>query len=179
MSRYRLAVLSVLCGCTTIASAAERTAPKEMLRLSFSVGEFDPQKPEGVVKCIVFNNTGRGFHVPVGYDGGYVQLTGGGLSLRKELKKDDVKLVWLEPGKEQVVFELPLDQILMIKQGEPAWHWSWMREPSPPRSPIHRMRDQGLVERATFSVRIDIGGQQLMCEPVELKVKPAAAPAEQ
>src|SRR5689334_18368681 len=67
------------------------------VRLSFSVDEYDPSKPsKAVLKCVVQNESPVGLHVPVGFDGGYVRLQSGSLSLRNTKKgEDDVKLAWV------------------------------------------------------------------------------------
>ena len=102
---------------------------------------------------MVRNGTPTGIHVPVGYDGGYVRLQAGQLSLRKtRVGKDDMRLAWVEPGQEQVVFELPLDDLMRVRPGAsppgpgigpgtPSRHsppstntgsrGSWTRRPSP------------------------------------------------
>jgi hypothetical protein len=142
--------------------------------VSFSVDEYDPATPaKATVTCAVRNNGPYPAHVPVGFDGGYVRLEAGGLTLsRIKRDKDDVRLAWVEPGKEQVVFQLPLDDVLLrTNQADATWHWDWARRPAPPPSPIHRGRQGGYVEQASFVVTVDLGTRTLKSEPAVLKVK--------
>jgi hypothetical protein len=151
--------------------AAERTVS---VRLSFSVEEYEPTKsPKAVMKCVVYNDGFSPVHVPVGFDGGYIRVQSGLLTLSKNKRdKEDVKLVWVEPGQKQVVFELSLDDILLKAGGrDAAWHWDWQRRPEPPRSPIHRYRAPGFVDQAPFSVSLDLGGYTLRSEVATLRVK--------
>ena len=145
-----------------------------LVRLSFSVEAYDPSRPSGaVMRCVVQNDTPTGLHVPVGYDGGYVRLQSGLLSLRKVKKeKQDVRLTWVEPGHQQVVFELPLGDVLGVAAaGEPVWVWDWPRRPEPPRSPIHKYRQPGFLDEASFTVSLDMGGYTLKSEAATLKVR--------
>ncbi len=152
----------------------KRKDRKVSVLVSFSVEEYDPKTPsKAVMKCVVRNDTPTGLHVPVGFDGGYVRVKGGSLTLYKS-KKDqgDVKLVWVESGKEQVIFELPLDDILPgTRKGDSPWYWSWDRRPAPPTSPIHKNREKGFVDQASFTVSLDLGGYTLTSEAAPLKVK--------
>ncbi len=154
--------------------AQTKPIPPVAVRVSFSVEEYDPStRSTATMRCVVQNNTRRGVHVPVGFDSGYVQVQSGWMTLNKHTReKDDVKLVWLEPGQEQVVFELPLDDLFLVaEQKEPPWHWDWMRRPEPPRSPVHKYRQTGFVDEATLTVSLDLGGSTLKSEPAVLKVK--------
>ena len=177
MRKSKAIGLLALIMAAPVVSGQERPRPHERVvsaRLSFSVEPFDPSRPSGaVVKCVVRNDTPTAIHVPVGYDGGYVRLQAGQLSLRKiRVGKDDMRLAWVEPGQEQVIFELPLDDLLRVAPGgEPAWVWDWPRRPEPPRSPIHKYRQPGFVDEASFAVSLDVGTSMLKSEAATLKVK--------
>jgi hypothetical protein len=127
------------------------------------------------MKCVVHNDSYLPLHVPVGYDGGYIRVQSGQLTLSKNKKaKEDVKLAWVEPGHQQVVFELPLDDILVgAGRRDGLWHWHWQLRPAPPRSPIHNHYKSGFVAEASFSVNLDLGGHTLKSEDALLKVKPS------
>jgi hypothetical protein len=181
MTKWKAVGLLALLVPALAAAGPEGGKPAERkvsVRLSFSVEEYDPSKPsQAVMKCVVHNDSYRPIHVPVGFDGGYVRVQSGFLTLSKNKRaKEDVQLAWVEPGQQQVVFELPLDDIL-LRTGErdAAWHWGWPRRPEPPRSPIHQYRQPGFVAQATFSVSLDVGGSTLTSEDATLKVKPGDA----
>ncbi len=83
-----------------------------------------------------------------------------------------MELVRLEPGKEQVVFELPLEAIFGVKDPpQGGWVWDWPRRPEPPRSPIHRYRQAGFLEQARFKVTLTVAGKQFASPQVVLKIK--------
>jgi hypothetical protein len=158
----------------TLAVCGHEKSRKVSVRLSFSVEQYEPSKPsQAVLKCVVHNDSPLPLHVPVGYDGGYIRLQSGDLSLAKRKReKEDVKLVWVEPGHQQLVFELPLDDIFLVtKKPDPRWRWHWLRRPAPPLSPIHKGRTTEFVDEAPFSVNLDLGGYTLTPERVTLKVK--------
>jgi hypothetical protein len=144
------------------------------VRVSFTSDEYDPTTPaKATIKCVVRNGTALPIHVPVGFDGGYVQLAAQGLTLSKAIReKDDVKLAWVEPGKEQVVFELPLADLLTgSPKTDSLWRWDWMKRSAPPPSPIYKGRKGGYVAEASFVVSLDLGTRTLKSEPAVLKVK--------
>jgi hypothetical protein len=169
-----LIVVSVLAAVpiTSTAQKLERRAVKA--QITFSVDEYDPAAPaKGVMRCAVRNDSPYPVHVPVGFDGGYVKVRSGGLSLQKTAKeKDDVRLAWLEPDEQVVVFELPLEEILLgAGKTESAWQWTWDRQPAPPRSPIQKYKQAGFVDQAAFAATIDLGSYLLTTEPGVLRVK--------
>src|SRR5260370_2482446 len=106
------------------------------------------------MKGVVWNNTDKAIQVLVGYDGDRIRLesiwdkVGAQRPVLNYINKDpyikkgknDVKLVRIEPGKRQVVFKFPLDEILLrgrTKNGSSGWDWpKWTRRTAPPRSPI-------------------------------------------
>jgi hypothetical protein len=149
--------------------------PKVSVDLSFSVSEYDPRKPDqATLKCVVRNGTQQAVEVPVGYGGRAVTLTSGALTLYRRAKpgQETVKWVRVEPGKEQVIFELPLAEILSgERKRDSVWGWDWPRRPQAPLSPIHQHRKPGFVERAPFVARVEVGGQVLASSPAVLKVK--------
>jgi hypothetical protein len=183
------------------ALAQEKPKPKESnvsVAISFSVEEYDPSTPtKAVMKCLVRNDTDEAVQVPVGYDGKMVRLESAWdkkgtqpsfLGYANEdpyakKEKNDVRLVRLEPGKEQVVFEFPLDDLLVrgtVKDGSLVWVWpDWILHPGPPRSPIFRRSSpwngqfdsREFVAEATFAVRLKLGGQTVNSSDAHLKVK--------
>jgi hypothetical protein len=160
-----------------VASGQDRPEPPKRVvsvHLSFSLDQFEPAKPtKASVKCVVKNNSPWPVHVPVGYEGGYIQLRARGLNLVvNKREKDNVKLAWVEPGKEQLVFELPLNDIFRVASKDDYWHWTWQRRPAPPLSPIHKGQAKAeFVEQASFMVSIDLGGYRIESESVRLNVK--------
>jgi hypothetical protein len=161
--------------------------------LTLSEREYDPVKPsKDVLKCAVRNNLASAIDVPTGYDGQEVVLRSGELMGHSEITlhrsrrpqqvgggfvekpPDKEKPVRVEPGKEHVVFTLPLDAIL-IKNETPdrEWYWSWPRRSGPPRSPIHRQREagRGFLRECRFQADVTMGGKMVSSEVVVLKVK--------
>src|SRR5262249_44396208 len=145
-------------------------------RLSFSVEEYDPSAASrAVMRCVARNDTAEAVEVPVGYDGERIRVQSGQLTLSKMKTKGegDANLVRVEPGKEQVVFELPLDQVRGGARGRAApGRGAWPRRPEPPRSPVHKYRQPGFVDRSAFSATLTVGTQTVISDPVVLKVKP-------
>ena len=161
MQKGMTAALLALVAHALTASAQDQTKPgagKVSVRLSFSVEEYDPRAPStATLKCVVRNDTDRAVEVPVGYDGRSVILKSGLLTLHKAAAKGQpgVKRVRVGPGREQVVFELPLDDILRRGKGTGgSWRWDWPRRPEPPRSPIHKYRQPGFLDRAIQSLNL-------------------------
>jgi hypothetical protein len=153
---------------------AKGEQPKVSVRLSFSVDEYDPNMPKGTIKCVVRNDMQETVEVPVGYDGRVVTVTGSGVTLypRLQLVKKGVKYVQVEPGKEWVVFELPLADILKgERKSNSPWHWSWPRRSMPPLTPIHKQRGPGYVDRATFLATVAVRGHTLKSSAAVLMVK--------
>jgi hypothetical protein len=181
MSKCVTVTLLVLAVPTAIAvgeGGPKPAPPNVAVRLSFSAEEYDPSAAspsQAAVRCVVRNDTAEAVEVPVGYDGERVRVQSGQLTLYRRMKGEgDVKLVRVEPGKEVVVFELPLDQVLGGARG-PAdpWRWDWPRRPEPPRSPVHKYRQPGFVDRATFSATLKVSTGAVTSDPVVLKIKPA------
>ena len=130
-----------------------KTKPKPAVSVgvSFSVEEYDPSKPSrATMTCVVRNDSTVGVRVPVGFDGGYVRIQSGTMSLlKRKQEKDDVKLAWVEPGRQQVIFELPLDDVCCVaEKKDRGWHWNWTRHPAPPLSPVHKNRKSEFVDEA-------------------------------
>ena len=163
----------------------DEAGDEELVSVSLVLSEetYDPTKPStGVIKCVVKNGTAAAVRVPEEYDAEQVLLMSGGLTLypapraRSETKPVDgesAKPMLLEPGEERVVFELPLDEILLKDdESRKKWRWDWRRRPEPPRSPIHRWRRLGYNATATFLVNIKFGREIVRSNSVELKVTP-------
>ncbi|HEV3259877.1 MAG TPA: hypothetical protein VG013_23620 [Gemmataceae bacterium] len=93
------------------------------------------------------------------------------IKARKELESQ--VLVRIESGEERVVFEFPLDEILL--QGKPkdgSLGWSWNLRLPPPKSPIYRTAgSRDLVGEASFIVRLKTGGHTVDSKEVRLTVK--------
>jgi hypothetical protein len=177
--------LFVVAGHAATSPGQDKPQPAEpalSVQLSFSVEEYDPTAAsEAVLRCVVRNGTNEPIRVPVGYGGGSIAVQSGLLTLHKANEgKGDVKQVRVEPGQEQVVFELPLDAILLReKKADVPWRWDWPRRPEPPRSPIHKYRQPGFVDQARFTATVVIGtrpltagARTLTSAPAVLKVKP-------
>ncbi len=78
----------------------------------------------------------------------------------------------VEPGKEQVVFELPLDDILLpAGKADAAWRWDWPRRLAPPPSPLYKQRSQGFVDRVAFTATVKLGDVEATSDEAVLKVK--------
>jgi hypothetical protein len=159
----------------TLATAHQKPRDRAVkAAISFLVEEYDPEaRANAVMKCVVRNDSLFPVHVPVGFDALYVQVESGKLTLFPAKRTwDDVRLAWVEPGHEEVVFELPLDEVLSGKYGNDAsYRWNWQRQPEPPLSPIHQYRKPGYVESADFVVSIDLGNSSIASPPATLKVK--------
>ena len=175
------AIVGLLAASTFVDAAAalgEKPAPVEavVIELSISVDEYDPNTPsKGVLKCVLHNNGTQTVRAPLGYDGSRAVLHGGRVTLapRKAPTKDELKTAAVDPGKDEVLFTLPLDDILL--QGDKPggdWRWNWMRRPEPPRSPVHKYREVGYVDEAEFRAVVVIGPDMIASNKVVLKVKP-------
>jgi hypothetical protein len=94
-------------------------------------------------------------------------------AIKTKQEKESQTLIRIEPGKERVVFEFPLDEILLPGNKEDrAFAWGWGRRPRPPKSPIYlEFASRNLVAEASFAVRLKIGGQTVDSKYVHLKVK--------
>ena len=175
MYKWMMVGLLVAAAEATTAPAHEDKpkAPEGVsIELSVSVAEYDPNTPStAVMTCVLHNNSKQTVMAPVGYDWETVVLQSGLLTLQRG--KRDVKLVAVDPGKDQVVFELPLDDILM--QGTPkdkGWNWQWFRRQAPPLSPIHKYRGTpGFEEMAEFRAEVQVGADKIASGPAVLKVK--------
>ncbi|MFO0961021.1 MAG: hypothetical protein U0800_26870 [Isosphaeraceae bacterium] len=155
-----------------MAKAAKPLERELVAVVSFSVDEYDPSKPAGaMMKCVVRNKSRYPAQVPVGFDDNYVQVHSGQLSLRRaKPSREGVRLEWLEPDHELVIFELPLGEILSGDAGRP-WRWDWARRPEPPISPIHNYRKPGFGDRAAFIASLNLGRNTLNSEAAVLAVK--------
>lgn len=171
------------------APPAGQDAPPEppyRVTLTFSEPELDPSHPRGTVTCRVRNEGTERVSVPVGYDGVQIVLRSGQLRLarrRDERVDGDPKapppLRWVpvEPGREQVVFELPLVEILRLEETpDREWRWDWPRRPAPPRSPIHRPRGNGYYPQVNFQATVTLAGKVVPSHPVTLSVRAADSP---
>jgi hypothetical protein len=179
MTKMMTVALLALVTHTLTAPGQEQPEPadaKVSVRLSFSVEEYDPSKPSAAtVRCVVRNDGDQAIEVPEGYGGGgLVRLESGLLTLYRPAEKGRVKSVRVPPGKEQVVFELPLDEVLRSRPGaDGPWRWDWPRRARAPRSPIHKHLQPGFVERAAFTATVTVGGRAATSNAAVLKVKAA------
>ncbi len=176
-----------------------------VVKLSISADRYDPMALSGAtVKCSVENKSKQPIEVPVGYDGTAVRLCGkapamiwaetlsislwhpgptpggGRPGMVSKPPKLDQKQVL--PGQQQVVFELPLDAVLLNKklpQTETSihrdWYWSWPARSSPPHTPIHLARGDGFADQTSLWAVIEIAGKSLSSEMVALKVRSGSA----
>jgi hypothetical protein len=165
-----------------LAKTAAGRPPRLAVRLLFSAAEYDPSQPSpATLRCVVRNDGKQAVQVPVGYDGRAVVVHSGLLTLQPApgskgqeggKGRDGVDLVRLEPGQEQVVFDLPLDSIFRVSDPpDGAWSWDWPRCPEPPRSPIHQYRRPGFLARARFTASLALEGQTVNSNEAVLKVK--------
>jgi hypothetical protein len=167
-----------------LAGADDKPAlPKVAVTLTISVKEYDPFTPsKGVVKCVVRNDDARAVSVPAEYDGRLAALVAPAgerpLTLRDRDRFAEARLVEVAPGKERVVFELPLDEVLLQTPGAAKkWSWGWDARPQPPKTPLHQFDDkEGFVEQADFRAVLKVGGAEVKSDKVVLKVKPSKAP---
>src|SRR5690242_14308085 len=107
MSRTTLMAVGLFVAMTQAITAEDKKPiadkPVAIVRVSFSVDEFDPSNPaKASIKCVVKNNSDNALEVPVGYDGTSIQLwSSRTLRLWRRKGKDQVKPVWVEPSKER------------------------------------------------------------------------------
>ena len=159
--------------------------PAVSIQLSISVQEFDPAKPTGEIRCIVSNRTDRAIEIADRYDGDQVALIGD--SHRWPLRfwdrtrdRQAPKMVVVEPGRERVVFEFPLAEILRVQDpkalrqdfeaGRRVMVWDWVARPAAPPSPIHAGRDGGFLDKAVFHAELTVDGAVIASNKVMLKV---------
>jgi hypothetical protein len=166
----------------TEAAADDTPLPGVKPQLTISVDEYNPFTPsKGVVTCVLVNNSADPVEVSIGYDGEKNRLRAQSMRpltlYTKEKGKDDGKRIKIKPGQEQVVFELPLDEILFQGVDQPrqlkerTWSWQWEARPEPPASPIHPWRKPGYTEKATFWAEIAVNDRKLFSGEKVLKVK--------
>jgi len=183
------AALAALALLTSAAGAAEKPqddGPKVTVKLSISVKQYDPGKPsKGVVRCSVVNRSDETIEVALGLEERKNRLFAHGerqrwpLALRpRKLLKEKPTRASVKPKAEQAVFELSLDEILFQgMEGDPRrsrdrkWAWDWIARPEPPASPIHRWRQEGFVDQATFWAQVTVDGRDVSSEKVTLKIE--------
>jgi hypothetical protein len=164
-----------------VAAPPEKSAAPVQLTLTVSVKEVDPAQPgAGVVTCSAKNVSDKPVAVPVGYSPDTrVLLHGGPLMLMPRERTDkEPKKITLAPGQEMVLFQLPLDDILLINKGaEKTWQWEWFRRLPPPKSPLYVQRGETLVEEIPFKATAYFEpGLQAESPVVTVKVKGAKKP---
>ncbi len=179
MNKSVVTALVVLAAQAAAAPGQEPAKPAESkvsVRLTLSAEEYDPATPsQASLKCVARNDTPQAVRVPTAYDGSSVLLMSGNLTLyRRTEGKGDAPSALVEPGKEQVVFELPLDDILLTagKAGA-TWSWDWPRRLAPPPSPLVKQRGEGFVGRIAFTAKLKVGDMEATSEEAVLKVKAA------
>lgn len=96
-----------------------------------------------------------------------------GVLARAQGPSQDAAIKWvkLAAGKEQVVFEQPLDEILLRQRlrGAP-WYWEWPLRPAPPPSPLFSRRG-GFVKEIPFTARVTAGAAMHSSPRVALQVQ--------
>lgn len=166
-----------------LGATSPAVAPPVQVLLELSEPILDPAHPRGTLQCRVRNGSRERIEVPVGYDGEQVELSSFQLKLLRRIKSGEakkppappaVRLVPLESGREQVVFELPLAQVFRL-DGTPdeEWRWDWRRRSAPPRSPIHVGWGPSFRTEASLFASVTIAGKPLTSPAVTLKVKTA------
>ncbi len=175
--------------------------PGVKVTLSISVNEYDPSVLSATtIKCIVENKSKQPIVVPIGYDGQVVRLCGKAPSMnwsetmridlwhpgltpgggRPEMISKPPKLDSQQvlPGQQQVVFEFPLDAVL-LNRGFPKtdmsinkdWYWDWPARSTPPRTPINLPGRGDLAEKTALWATVAVGGKSLSSEETTLKVQ--------
>ena len=139
------------------------------VRLQLSDDDDDPVKPlKSTIKCFVRNETDKPLVMPQGYTE-LTCLMAGGVMLGPMRAVDPPKpksagtvgdparpTIEIAPGKEERLFELPLDEILIKDRSAPKWRWSWMLRPEPPLSPVHKWREPGFHDHVAFQVDVNL-----------------------
>jgi hypothetical protein len=155
------------------------------IELSISVREFDPAKPTGEIRCVVTNRTDQAIGIADRYDGDQIALIGD--SHRWPLRlwdrtrdRPEPKKVVIEPGRERILFEFPLAEILRVQDpkslrqdfeaGRPVLVWDWAARPAAPPSPIYARRDSGLVDKAVFHAELTVDDTVIASNKVVLRV---------
>lgn len=156
--------------------APQKELPGVSVQLVFSVKEFDPAEPaKATMKCVVRNKTKAAVEAPGEFHQKVTKIQASGLDLINwDVEKRKVKPTTMRvgPDEEKVIFELPLDEILLREGKTNPWYWSWLRRPPPPHSPIHQPREKNkFVDSATFTVTVVINGQEVKSNEAELRVK--------
>ena len=190
-----------------------RVAPPIVVELELSIEEFDPSHPDGSLRGIVHNRSNRKWLVPGGLHAETASVharpvrddegRARGLRLwpatpstlrlqRREASAIDPALAALPPGRSLVLFELPLEEILLGRRSgfveapsrpgtggdspgatharhASAWTWGWKRHPYPPASPIHG--DGGSWTAAVFGLELQVEDEALRSNTVLLQVR--------
>lgn len=136
--------------------------------------EVDLAKPgKARVKCIIKNVTMDNLDVPASYgwtvrllmDSGETWPLCLGSGAKPAAKPATIRLA---PGKEHVVFDLPLGEILGNGNDPPdrkLWRWDWGAHPAPPAAPLKGR------SRVTFWVEVVLKGNAEKSAGSVLKVK--------
>lgn len=178
------------------------TLPGVTIRLVLSADEFNPLAPaKETVKCVIENKSDQPIDVPSIYDGRTVRLVlfgpprpwamelhpvpqnvgmlrGGGASPATQKFFSGLEpppQVRIEPGHGKVMFEMPLDEILLLDRAAanaPKWQWWWTAESSPP--PPLRLSFKGeYLKSVNLQAFVEIEGKYLSSDKVELKINPS------
>jgi hypothetical protein len=181
-------------------AAAKDPLPGVTVKLSVSADQFDPSVPtKATVKCLIENKSDHPIEVPIGYDGRTTQLSslglnwpallrpvpsienmprgggGAGIAARKSLERKELPLVRVDLEKTLVVFELPLEEILMT--GSPnakppiPWSWTWAARSLSPGSPISFGYRGPRLPAIHLQAAVQIGGKTIQSDKIELKIK--------
>lgn len=174
-----VALLHVAPGCVTRKGAESPDDPAYIakqpiaVRLIIPDEVFDPDNPsDNVIRCVVRNNTNKPIEVPADYASGqplYGNMLLGPLTadigepdrlllcIRAANKREKVRVA---AGDEHLVFELPLQEILLNtfpSNEASAWEWKWgapwfgQHSDLPPTSPIG---ERGEWRSVTFQARL-------------------------
>jgi hypothetical protein len=180
-------VLSRAVGQSNDGAQPEKPESPISISVSFSVEQFDPARPAGVVVCTVHNHSQETIEVPDRYDGHKIALVGRGKGHRfacrlwdRSRDQEEPKMLKVAPGTKKTVFEFSLGKILADRRhlirddfeaGRRVLVWDWRAHPMAPPSPIHRGRDGGFVDQATFWGELRLGTGVIRSDKVVLKVK--------
>jgi hypothetical protein len=141
------------------------------VRLELSDEVYDPVKAtKATIKCFVRNESDQPLVLPSGYSK-ITDLAGNGIWLRQgigggersnppKLECENERMIEIAPGKEGLLFELSLDEILLKNPDSSKWRWDWPRRSSPPSSPVFRAQTGNYQDNIDFQVYVNLSGDE-------------------
>lgn len=137
---------------------------------------------EPAIRGIVKNTGNEVIEVPDGYDGRSARMFGRSKEHRWDIQLHPweprhVHKVAVQAGEERIVFELPLDEILLrpvfgdIEVAKPAWRWDWIARSAAPLTPFHeKSGGNRLIRRAEFWAVVDVDGRPVASKKLSLEL---------